>query len=195
VWATRIAAGAGSLFGALLIVLGLIGVMQGDFVGGIWRFLIGMFLRGAASASLSDTMARKLLTAIPVARVMNPEPITVTAGTSLRDFIDDYVYRYHHRWFPVVDDGAIVGSVAMQQVGAVDRTLWPTARVGQVMRRLSSDDCVGPDADAFTALSQIRRTGQSRLMVLHHGRLLGMISSRDLLDVLSLEQELKVKAT
>ena len=40
------------------------------------------------------------------------------------------------------------------------------------------------------ALMQMRRTGQSRLMVLHHGRLFGMVSSRDLLDILSLEQEL-----
>jgi CBS domain-containing protein len=59
------------------------------------------------------------------------------------------------------------------------------------MRHLSPDDTVGPEADAFTALAQMRRTGQSRLMVLHHGKLFGMISSRDLLDILSLEQELQ----
>jgi Zn-dependent protease len=191
VWATRIAAGAGNLFGTLLIVLGLLGVLQGDFIGGIWRFLIGMFLRGAASTSYGETLARKLLTDIPVARFMNSDPITVTRGISVQAFIDDYVYRYHHRWFPVVDDGTVVGSMTMQQAASVDRALWPTVPVGQVMRRLSAGDAVGPETDGYTALAQMRRTGQSRLMVLHHGRLFGMISSRDLLDVLSLEQELE----
>jgi len=191
VWATRIAAGAGNLFGAFLIVLGLIEVLQGDFVGGMWRFLIGMFLRGAASASYSETVARKLLAEIAVVRIMNPDPITVTSGTLVQTFIDDYVYRYHHRWFPVVDDGTVVGSMTMQQAASMDRALWPVVPIGQAMRPLSPDDVLGPDADAFTALAQMRRTGQNRLMVLHHGRLFGMVSSRDLLDVLSLEQELR----
>jgi hypothetical protein len=110
-WATRIAAGARNLFGALLIVLGLIGVLQGDFVGGMWRFLIGMFLRTAASASYSETLARKLLANSPVARIMNSDAITVTRGMSVQAFIDDYVYRDHHRWFPVVDVGTVLGSM------------------------------------------------------------------------------------
>ena len=74
VWATRIAAGAGNLFGALLIVLGLIEVLQGDFVGGIWRFLIGMFLRGAASASLQRNARPPIAFRLPVARIMNVGP-------------------------------------------------------------------------------------------------------------------------
>jgi Zn-dependent protease len=190
VWATRIAAGAGNLFGAFLIVLGLIGVLQGDFVGGMWRFLIGMFLRGAASSSYSETLARKLLAELPIARVMNPHPITVPSGTSVQEFIDDFVYRYHHHWFPVTDDGTVVGSMAMQQAASVERTLWPTMPVGRSMRPLSPDDVIGPDTDAFTTLMQMRRTGKSHLVVLHHGRLFGMVSSRDLLNTLSLEQEL-----
>lgn len=191
VWATRIAAGAGNLFGALLIVLGLVEVLQGDFVNGMWRFLIGMFLRGAASASYGEALARKVLADIPAGRIMTPDPITVPSGASVQAFIDDYVYRYHHRWFPVVDDGTVVGSVAMQQAASVDRALWPTVPLARIMRPLSPDDVVGPDTDAFTTLTQMRRTGQSRLMVLHHGRLSGMVSARDLLDALSIEQELR----
>jgi Zn-dependent protease len=190
VWATRLATGAGNLFGALLIVLGLISVLQGDFVGGIWRFLIGMFLRGAASASYTETLARRLLAEIPIAQIMNPNPIAVTSWISVQEFIDNYVYRYHHRWFPVVDDGLAVGSVAMQQAASVDRTLWPAVPISQIMRSLSPDNAVAPDTDAFTTLMQMRRTRQTRLMVLHHGRLFGIVSSRDLLDVLSLEREL-----
>lgn len=59
------------------------------------------------------------------------------------------------------------------------------------MRPLSPDDAVAPEADAFAALTQIRRTRRSRLMVLRDARLLGIVSSRDLLDTLALEQELR----
>lgn len=194
-WATRVAAGAGSLFGTLLIVLGLINVLQGDFVGGMWRFLIGMFLRGAASASYGDTLARRVLTRIPVTQVMNPDPITVAPGVSVQALIDDYVYRYHHRWFPVVDGGTVLGTVATQQAAAVDRTLWSTSPVRRIMRPLSPDDTVTSDTNAFVALAQMRRTGHSRLMVLSHGALAGILSSRDLLEVLSLEQELHGRGT
>ncbi len=190
VWATRIASSAGNLFGIFLIVLGVIEVLQGDFVGGIWRFLIGMFLRGAAAASYSETLAQKLLAEIPIAQIMNPDPITVASDVSVQQFIDDYVYRYHHRWFPVTEDGSIVGSMAMQQATSVERALWPAIPVGRIMRPLSPDDTITPETDAFTALVQMRRTGQGRLVVVQHGSLFGMVSSRDLLDILSLEQEL-----
>ncbi len=189
-WATRIAAGAGNAFGILLIVLGLIGVLQGDFIGGMWRFLIGMFLRGAASASYGETLARRLLADIPVARIMNPNPIAVAQDLSIQDFIDENVYRYHHRWFPVVDDGTVVGSVDTHQIAALDRTFWPTVPLHRVMRPLCRDDIVAPETSAFAALMQMRRTGRSRLMVLHGGALFGIVTSRDLLDVLSLEREL-----
>ena len=78
----------------------------------------------------------------------------------------------------------------MQQAASVDRALWPAIAVSQIMRPISPEDAVGPDTDAFTTLMQMRRSGQSRLMVLRHGRLLGMVSSRDLLNILALEQEL-----
>ena len=190
-WATRIAAGAGSLFGIFLIVLGLIRVLQGDLVGGIWEFLIGMFLRGAAAASLGETVARRLLTSVTIAQVMNPDPITVEARASLHEFIEDSVYRHHHRWFPVIDQGMIAGSVTTRQVASVDRAAWPSVPVGQIMTPLATEDVIAPEATAFAALSQMRKTGRNRLMVLQHGRLLGIVSSRDLRDIISLEPELK----
>ena len=112
-----------------------------------------MFLRGAASTSYGETLVRKLLTDIPVARFMNSDPITVTRDITVQAFIDDYVYRYHHRWFPVVDDGTAVGSMTMQQAASMDRALWPTVPIGQVMRRLSAGDAVGPETDGYTALA------------------------------------------
>ena len=51
VWATDIVCRLGSWFGIALVILGVIGLLQGYSINGIWYILIGMFLHGAARAS------------------------------------------------------------------------------------------------------------------------------------------------
>lgn len=188
--ATRIAAGSGNFFGIVLIALGLLGVMTGDFVGGMWRFLIGMFLRGAAAASYRDTLARITLQGVPISRVMTREPISVPPDTSVASFIEDYVYRYHHRSFPVARQGVLAGCVGTEQAAKMDRSLWPTVPVEQIMVTCKTEDIVSPDADAHAALLQMGRSGRSRLWVVKEGRLVGVLSLSDMLELLSAKLEL-----
>ncbi|HEX2941151.1 MAG TPA: site-2 protease family protein [Rhodopila sp.] len=188
--ATRIAANAGNLFATFLIVLGLVSVLLGDFIGGIWRFLLGMFLWNAASAAYGETITRRLLGGLSVARVMTADPVSAPPSISAQELLESFIYRHHHRWFPVVDGGTVIGTISTQQLGAVDRESWPTVLVGQIMRPVSPEDEIAPESSAAEALSQMRRSGQSRLLVTRNRQLLGIVSSRDLLNALSLEQEL-----
>jgi hypothetical protein len=119
-WATWIASGAGNVFGILLIVLGVIDVVRGDFVGGVWLSLICLFLRGAASATYQQTLARQILGGQPVSRFMNRRPIIVPPDLSVREFVEDYVYRHHQRssqWWVMVGS-----SVASPQHRSVPST-------------------------------------------------------------------------
>ncbi|MBW1667780.1 MAG: site-2 protease family protein [Deltaproteobacteria bacterium] len=58
-WATRISSIVGICFGALLIIFGFYNVFKGDFVSGMWWFLIGMFLQSAARASYQQVLSRQ----------------------------------------------------------------------------------------------------------------------------------------
>ena len=60
-WATRTAATIGAGFGVAMIVVGLVSVISGSLIGGLWWFLIGMFLRGAASMSYRQLITREAL--------------------------------------------------------------------------------------------------------------------------------------
>ena len=60
-WATRVSAGIGSGFGIVLIFLGIFRVLGGNVIGGVWWFLIGLFLRGAAQMSYQQLLVRKAL--------------------------------------------------------------------------------------------------------------------------------------
>ncbi|HVJ55857.1 MAG TPA: site-2 protease family protein [Aliidongia sp.] len=190
-WATRIAAGAGNLFGILLIVLGLFEVMSGDFVGGMWRFLIGLFLKGAADASLRETMTKSVLQGVPVSRIMNPQPISVPSDLPVAALIDDFVYRHHHRTFPVTKDGHLVGSVGTEQAASLDRAAWAATAIDSIMSPCAEADLVAPETDAVTALAGMKRSGRSRLWVVDRGRLVGILSLRDMLEFLSVKLELE----
>jgi Zn-dependent protease/CBS domain-containing protein len=186
-WATSIAAGAGNIFGILLIVLGLIEVLRGDFVGGVWLSLIGLFLRGAASATYEQTLARQILAGHPVSRFMNRRPITVSPELSVRELVEDYVYRYHHKVLPVVRDGRLLGCVTTAQVGEVGEDQWGRRTVADIMEPCSEENTISPETDALEAMTKMQRTGRSPLLVVDRGQLVGILSLRDLLEFLTLK--------
>lgn len=189
-WATRIASGAGEFLGTLFIVFGVFDVMTGDFIGGMWRFLIGMFLRSAATSSYQEVMARTALEGLPVLDIMTPDPIGVPPDTAIADFIEDFVYRHHHRTFPVTRDGALLGTVGTEHAAEVDRGLWAVTPVARIMQPCTADDMVDPQTDALAALTRMRRSGRSRLWVVANDRLIGVLSLSDMLEVLSARLEL-----
>ena len=83
-WATYISSRIGSGFGILLIVLGVIQVFRGNFIGGMWWFLIGMFLQGAAKASYQQLLTRRALEGEPISRFMKSDAVTVPPSSRLK---------------------------------------------------------------------------------------------------------------
>ena len=50
---------------------------------------------------------------------------------------------------------------------------------------------VTPDTDSLDALARMQRTDQSRLLVVDHESLVGIVTLKDLLDFLNLKLELE----
>ena len=191
--ATRVASTCGSAFAILLILLGVLGIVTGDFVNGIWLCLIGLFLRAAATDSYRQSMASHLFAGLTVGAVMNPSPVVVPSQISVAELIERYVYGYHHRWFPVTEDGILVGTVSTREAAALGRDEWPLVTVARIMRPPAPAALVPAGMDLMTALRQLGRSGESRLMVVEGGRLKGLLSSRDILNELVLRQELAAR--
>ena len=189
--ATRIASQIGSGFGVFLIILGILGFLGGNFLGGLWWVILGLFIQGAAKMSYQRLVLRKSLAGEPVRRFMNENPVTVDPAVTLRDFVEDYVYHYHFKMFPVVENGdRLVGCITTRDVKGVPREAWDEKRVGEVMEDCGAGKMVTPDQDAMEALSIMNRNGVSRLMVGEGERLLGIVSLKDMMKLLSLKVEL-----
>jgi Zn-dependent protease/CBS domain-containing protein len=191
-WATRVSSTIGSGFGLLLIALGGVEIFTGSFTSGLWMCLIGLFVRNAAASSYQQLLLRRALEGETVARFMHPDPVTVPRGISVEELVKDYIYRYHYKMFPVVDDaGRLLGCVTARQVRELPRDEWDRQTVGALAARCTPENAVGPDTDAMEALSRMSRTGASRLMVVEGDRLLGILTLKDLLRFFALKMELE----
>ncbi len=190
--ATRITSMIGSGFGFALIGFGVIRVLVwGDLIGGVWMFLIGLFLRNAAQMSYQQLLLRKVLEGEPVSRFMETDPVTVPRAISVEQLVEDYVYKHHFKLFPVVDGERLVGCVTTRQIKELPREEWARTSVGALASACSSDNTVAPDADAMAALSTMNRNQASRLMVVQGDHLLGILTLKDLLQFFSLKIELE----
>ena len=190
-WATRLSSRVGSGFAYLLIGLGALSLFLGQFSGGLWLIVIGMFLNNAARSSYQQLAIRQALEGEPVDRFMTSSPVTVPPTLSVRDLVEQYVYEHHFKTYPVVKDGELVGCVSTQAVRAVPREEWAVRTVGSLASACSLDNTIAPTADAMEALSKMSRTRNSRLMVVGDEGLVGMIALKDLLAFLSLKIELE----
>jgi predicted transcriptional regulator len=166
-------------------------VLGGNFVGGMWWFLIGMFLRGAASQSYQQIVIRKAMEGETVSRFMNKDPVTVSSDVPLEQLVHDYIYKYHYKLFPVVDNGTLRGCVTLQQVKDVPPEERKAKTVQDIMVECDSENTIAPDTDAMKALSLMNRTDKSRLMVVADDHIEGIISLKDMLRFLSLKVELE----
>jgi CBS domain-containing protein len=122
---------------------------------------------------------------------MNRRPITVPPDLSIREFVEDYVYRHHHKVFPVVLDGRLLGCITTAQVSAIDGEQWDQRRVAEIMEPCSEDNTVAPETDTLEAMTKMQRTARSPLLVVSRGRLVGILSLRDLLELLTLRLEIE----
>jgi Zn-dependent protease/CBS domain-containing protein len=190
-WATRVVSSIGSGFGMLLIALGVFSVLTGNFIGGMWWFLIGLFVGGAARSSYQQLLLRQVLEGEPVRRFMNDEPVFVARSVSVRELVEDYVYRYHHKLFPVVDGDQLVGCVSTRQIKELPSEQWDRQSVGAIAKPCANGNTVAPDEDAMKALARMSRTATSRLMVVDKGRLLGILALKDLLTFFRNKLELE----
>ncbi|MFZ0034661.1 MAG: site-2 protease family protein [Sedimentisphaerales bacterium] len=192
-WATHIASSLGSAFGILLIVLGVINFIGGNFIGGLWYFLIGMFVRSASQMSYRQLIIRKALAGEHVGRFMKSEPISVSPSITLSELVQDYFYKYHYKMFPVLENGQVKGCVSTKEVKQIPHERWSDYRVADIVKPCSRENTVSVQEDAIKALSLMSSTGNSRLMVLDGEKIAGVVTLKDLLQFLALKIDLEEK--
>jgi Zn-dependent protease/CBS domain-containing protein len=190
-WATKVSSSIGAAFGIGLVILSVFQFLSGNLIGGVWMFLIGIFLRNAAQMSYQQLLVRKALEGEPVSRFMNANPVTVQDAVTVAQLVEDYIYKYHYKMFPVMAGDRLVGCVTTRQVKEIPREAWGRETVREAASACSAENTISPDTDAIKALALMNQSGVTRLLVVENGRLMGMVTLKDLLDFFSLKVELE----
>ena len=173
--ATQVASYVGQAIAFALIGVGVLQVLTGDVVGGLWTGFIGWFLNSGAEASRQQVTAENVLARVPVTRVMDESVGFVSPELPVSEFVMEHVMRRNQRAMPVVDNGRLVGIMSITDAKHLDQAAWPTTSVSDVMTPAPLRT-LGTDANVAEAMQLMAETGLHQLPVLHEGVLVGMVS-------------------
>jgi len=165
--------------------------ISGAFIAGMWWFVLGLFLRGAAQMSFQQLLVRRVLEGEPIRNFMQDQVKSVPPDISIRELVDDHIYSHHHKLFPVRENGNLLGYVTTRHVRSIPREQWDQHTVKEITQPADSDITVSADEDAMQTLLRMNRTGSSRVLVVENDQLVGIVSLKDLMKFLSLKLEIE----
>jgi predicted transcriptional regulator len=182
--ATLIAASTGRFFGFLFIVAGVFQALRGNVINGLWIAFIGWFLESAAGAQVQQQMVQGLLGGHKVSEAMGNECAHVSGDASLQKVIDQEVLTHGRQCFLVDRGDRVVGLLTLHHIKEVPRTSWPTTTAAQAMVPLEKLSGIDPSAELWTAMEKLGRDGMNQMPVMLGDKLVGMISTADIVKYL-----------
>jgi Zn-dependent protease/CBS domain-containing protein len=190
--ATRGAATGGKIVGGLLAGFGLLTVFSGDLTG-LWMAAIGWFLFQAAAQADQDVVVRRLLNQFRARDIMSPELVTIPADISVAQAVDEYFLRYDHSAFPV--DGERVGLITLRAIRQLPRDQWEIRQVWTLTTPIEETCVVVPETRMDEVMESLRGQDHDRVLVVDHGRILGIITPRDIARWVRRSEELGLTKT
>lgn len=189
--ATKVVSRLGNAFALLLILLGTLQfLVWQNLVGGLWSVLIGLVMKQAALGSYQAAMLREALSGMQVAQIMTGNVISVDRLISVEDLVRNYIYRHQCTHLPVLSGPEVVGMVSLEQVKNVPRELWAFKQVRDIMTPIDQVPSLKPTDDAGEALNRMISEDAGRMPVMEAGRLLGILSRRDIMEFVKIRTDL-----
>ena len=190
-WATQVASRISLFFAVVIIFMGFMHLIGDNAIGGLWWILIGSFLFSAANTSYERLLLKQSFEGKRVRHFMNRAPVTVPSDITLQEFVDTYLYPYHYKMFPVTKHGKIVGLITVGILKSHLHEAWQHLEVGKVMQPKNAENSIDSHTPINEALNKMTETGVSRLLVVEHHNIVGIITLKDLLEYIALKMELE----
>ncbi|RMF85216.1 MAG: CBS domain-containing protein [Nitrospinota bacterium] len=189
--ATYTASRVGKGVALALIFLGFVQIFAGNLIGGLWLVFIGMFLQQAAEAGYSQVMGRELLAGLMVRDFMTQAVITLSPTMTLEQAVEEAFFRHAHICYPVTDQGTLVGILTLDHIKEIPRQEWKERRVQEVMSPPTAENTVSPETSIYEVLAKMGSGGTSRLPVVQGQKLVGIITRRDVMNLLQIRSGLR----
>ncbi|MHB1000301.1 MAG: site-2 protease family protein [Armatimonadota bacterium] len=188
--ATRIASGVGQGFGYMFIAGGFWIMLSGGLLNGLWLVFIGWFLNNAAQQSYQQVALRRALSGVNVHRVMTTDYPHIDPNTTLDQFVHDYLLQYDYSAFPVTEGENFLGIITVNEIRDIPREQWHDTTVGQIARPPEEERVIDENDDAFEALMHMAEGNTPRLLVIHDGKLKGMVVQESIINLVRTKMQL-----
>jgi predicted transcriptional regulator len=176
--------------GVGIILLGLFFILSGDLIGGFWFVVIGIFLRSAAEGSYQQVVMKSALQGVKVNELMSRTVTAVVPSLPIHRLVEDYFLTHPHVTYPVTEGKRMIGIITLKGVKEIPREQWMDKTVRDVMIPIREEIVLDPEGEAVDALQKMIRTGEGRLPVVKDGEVVGMITRRDILNLIEIKTDL-----
>lgn len=188
--ATRIASGAGEMVAWFIIIAGFFVLLWGFIFNGLWLLIIGWFLLSAARSELQNLQFETVLSTLHARDLMHAEFSTVTPGMDLQSVVDDYMIPHGDRAVVVANGGAVAGILTVSDLRRVPRDQWGHTPAQRLMTPREHVVTVDAGSSALEVLTIVSQKRLNQVPVLEDGRMIGLITRRELLDRVQLAEAL-----
>jgi predicted transcriptional regulator len=170
-----------------MIGLGLLEILGGAIIDGLWLTILGYFLHQITRFSYIQTVDQKILEGISVKDVMATQFTTVPPDTTIRAFLDKYVLGSKQYDFLATTDGIVTGVIEYSRIiqpskVASDQT------ISQYIQPIAKNLMLKPEDSALKALHLLQQYNLHILPVLVKGKLVGVVLSRYLSDYVAIRR-------
>ncbi|MEA2973056.1 MAG: hypothetical protein QOG82_1514 [Actinomycetota bacterium] len=182
--ATRSGARAGQAFGLTLVVVGVLDVLSGATLLGVWLAVLGGFLLRAASSELAEARTRHRLDGLTAADVMASNPGVVLNDTPVSRLVQ-HPPAPVRTGYPVLGGGRLLGVIVLDNARRVPSDEADQRPVEDVMTPLDDVPMVDADAavvDVVDRLNGTNATGQ--VVVVADGMVVGILDEADVAGAL-----------
>lgn len=186
-WATRIASSFGTGMGYTLIFLGIVFIVQGIFISGLWFFLIGFFLQNIAKMSYRQLIIEEIFQNAIISDYCKSKPIAVSPNITIHQLVNDYFYKYFHKLYPVIENNKLIGYISFDEIRQQPQHKWFDLRVHDIMKPCTSDILIDANTKIISVLQKVSAQQRSRFIVTKNNQLYGVITLKDLMDIVSIK--------
>ena len=175
----RAAAITGRIAGYAAIGAGIVIIAAGPFTNGAMTALSGWFLVLSARSINDRVRVNRLIGGLQVKDAMEASPVSVGPNLTVDTFAGQLLDgETEMTAVPVVSEGDVVGVLGMRQLQRLQRRLWATTRVADVMAKPPRLVFLSALDSLESAAERLYRAGVDGLPVVDNGVLVGMLTRR-----------------
>ena len=188
--ATQAAASAGTVFALFLVASGVLLLLRGAGISGIWYIALGWFLKEASGSAYSQVRLDEALRGVTARDVMLTDVESLPADVSVAEAARAYFLHTGYGSYPVRRGEGVVGLLCLRDVLRIPASEREGLSVQAAMIPLSPAIIIGPDTPLPDAIVKMGRNGAGRLLVLDDGRLVGLLTMSAVLRHVRVREEL-----